>query len=453
MSSRKTYLLCAVSAALACGAHAAHARTLQVGTCKDAQVTYSTIQAALNNAFANDKVSVCPGNYPEQVVITRNVTLQNVVGMADPMITIPAGGAVQNTTTLSGFPTAAQVLVEPTTTADVTIRHIVVDGAGNNIQTCGLQLMGIYYKNAGGSISLSTVKNQLLPEGYQGCQSGLGIYVQNAAAGTNPINISSNTVTNFNKNGITVNEAAATATITKNTVVGLGPVDFIAQNGIQVAYGANADIETNNVSNLIYTPSTYGSSGILLYGTDASTSVLNRNTVNSTQYGIALDAVNGTSTSLVPVTTNKISNSQFAGIGLYTDGASDDWINVAGNTIQNTSEFDGIDACSNNNTITGNKITNSTAEAAIHLDGLCGGTGTGNTVTGNKMTNACVGILSGPAEGENTIGTNKYVSVQQQIVYGTDSYSCGPAHHPVRHKAPKHSKGGPVPGALRPFRG
>ena len=364
---------------------------------------------------------------------------------------MPNGGVQQNTTTLGGSAAAAQILVQPSS-GDVTVTGLTVDGNGNNVQTCGLQLIGIYFRNAGGTISKNAVKNQLLPEGYQGCQSGLGIYVQNANAGVDPVNITSNTVTNFDKNGITMNEANATGSITKNTVVGLGPTDVIAQNGIEVAFGANADIESNNVSNLIYTPETYGSSGILLYGTDQSTSVLNRNTVNSAQYGIVMEDVNGTSTNLVPVTGNKVSNSAFAGVGLYSLGGSNDWINVASNTIQNTTEFDGIDACSNNNTITGNKVTSS-YEAAIHLDGLCDSpSGTGNTVTGNKITIACVGILSGPSDpNANTIGTNKYADVQQQIVYGSDSASCsGAVRVPPRHQRSHKHKGLPV--AVRPVR-
>jgi len=252
-------------------------------------------------------------------------------------------------------------------------------------------------------------------------------------------------------------EAASTGTISKNTVIGLGPTDVIAQNGIQVAYGAIASIHANNVSQLIYTPETYGSSAILRYGIDsavyASPPSVTNNKIDSAQYGVALDAVNGTSTSLVQVTGNKVSNAAFAGVGLYTDGISDDFINVAKNTIQNTSEFDAIDACSDYNTISANKVTNTSGESAIHLDGLCGGTGIGNTVSANKITVACVGILSGPAEGQNSIGSNTFTDVTNQIVYGQDSYSCGGPRHAPRHRAPHHSMGGPVPGALRPFRG
>jgi hypothetical protein len=447
------YLLIVLAGSVAFGAHAASARTLQVGGCTDVQPNFPTIQAAVNAAFAGDIVAICPGDYPEQVVITRSLSLRKVTNMASPAITVPAGGVVQNTTTLSGFPAAAQILIQPDTTADVDIKNIVVDGAGNNVQTCGLELIGVYYRNAGGSMVQNAVKNQMLPDGYQGCQSGLAIYVSNETAGTHPVNITLNTVTNFDKNGITMNEAASTGSISKNTVVGMGPTDLTAQNGIQVAFGANASVTSNNVSQLIYTPESYGSSAILLYGTDTSTSAITKNKIDSAQYGVALDAVNGTSTNMVQVTGNKISNAAFAGVGLYTDGSSGDYINVAKNTIQNTSEFDAVDACSNYNTITGNKITNTSGESAIHLDGLCGGTGIGNTVSGNKITVACVGILSGPPEGENSIGTNKFADVTNPIVYGQDSYSCGGPKHVARHGAPRHHQGAPATAALRPFRG
>lgn len=457
VSMKHKYFLMALAGGLALCGHAASARTLQVGGCTDVQPNFPTIQSAVDAAFAGDTVAVCPGSYPEQVVITRNLTLRKVTGMASPTVTVPQGGVVQNTTTLSGSPAAAQILVQPDTTAKVTIKNIVVDGSGNNVQTCGLQLIGIFYRNAAGAIVSNTVKNQLLPQGYQGCQSGLGIFVSNQTAGTGAVNITGNTVTNFNKNGITMNEAASAGTIAKNTVVGLGPTDVIAQNGIQVAYGAIASVHANNVSQLIYTPETYGSSAILLYGIDsaanASPPSVTKNKIDSAQYGIALDAVNGTATSLVQVTGNKISNAAFAGVGLYTDGISDDFINVAKNTVQNTSEFDAIDACSNYNTISANKVTNTSGESAIHLDGLCGGTGIGNTVSGNTVTVACVGILSGPPEGQNSIGANTFTDVTNEVIYGQDSYSCGGPRHAPRHRAPHHSKGGPVPGALRPFRG
>src|SRR4029077_401824 len=107
--------------------------------------------------------------------------------------------------------------------------------------------------------------NQLLPPGYQGCQDGEGIFVETQTNGTAALSITGNTVNTFDKNGITVSYAAAVATIQNNIVTGIGPTDVIAQNGIQLGYNATGTIKGNTVSNLVYSPATYGSSGILLY--------------------------------------------------------------------------------------------------------------------------------------------------------------------------------------------
>jgi hypothetical protein len=46
--------------------------------------------------------------------------------------------------------------------------------------------------------------------------------------------IDGNTVSAYQKNGIVVTGSGTTASVTNNTVRGLGPVVFIAQNGIEV---------------------------------------------------------------------------------------------------------------------------------------------------------------------------------------------------------------------------
>jgi parallel beta-helix repeat protein len=67
----------------------------------------------------------------------------------------------------------------------------------------------------------------------------------------------------------------------------------IAQNGIQIGYGATGSVTTNNVVDDIYInppcggnsePPCYGSSGILIYGSAGIT--VTSNTVESTQLGI-----------------------------------------------------------------------------------------------------------------------------------------------------------------------
>jgi len=46
---------------------------------------------------------------------------------------------------------------------------------------------------------------------------------------------------------------------------GAGPVNYIAQKGIQVSFGATGYVRGNTVSGHFYTPATVTSCGILLY--------------------------------------------------------------------------------------------------------------------------------------------------------------------------------------------
>jgi len=83
-----------------------------------------------------------------------------------------------------------------------------------------------------------------------GVQTGIGIFYSVNATGS----ITNNIVNNYQKGGIVVNREGASADITGNTVSGFGPIDFIAQNGIQVSRGAIAtDFSDNVVSGNIYT--------------------------------------------------------------------------------------------------------------------------------------------------------------------------------------------------------
>jgi hypothetical protein len=88
-----------------------------------------------------------------------------------------------------------------------------------------------------------------------GDQHGVAIYFTNGASGV----IDGNMVSEYQKGGIVVNGVSSvgsvptTATVTNNTVTGLGPVVFIAANGIQVSRGAVAEVRGNSISDNFYT--------------------------------------------------------------------------------------------------------------------------------------------------------------------------------------------------------
>ena len=65
--------------------------------------------------------------------------------------------------------------------------------------------------------------------------------------------LTNNVVTDYQKTGI-IATLSTVATITNNTVTGDGPINYIAQNGIQVSFDATAKLVGNDVSLNNYSP-------------------------------------------------------------------------------------------------------------------------------------------------------------------------------------------------------
>ena len=128
-------------------------------------------------------------------------------------------------------------------------------------------------------VSGSTVKN-IGETPPNGTQHGVAIFYTNGStsgmvddsrtcsgAGTTTGDISANAVSAYQKNGIVAKCAGVSVTISDNTVTGAGPVDYIAQNGIEVGLGAVATVSGNTVMGNEYTGTNDAdSSGILVFG-------------------------------------------------------------------------------------------------------------------------------------------------------------------------------------------
>jgi hypothetical protein len=381
--------------------------------------SYSTISLAVSSVPAGSVIFICPGTYTEQVVINKNLTLEGVagngvvgasaVGENNPVIVSPSSGVLVNTSDLNGYPngepTAAQILVQTLQTSltwptpiVVSISNITIDGSNNQLSGCGTDLVGIYYQNASGTVNHVTTRYQELDPSDFGCQDGLAIYAQSGyGTGTATVTIENNNVHDYDKNGITADGSGTTATITGNYVVGIGATPLIAQNGIQLSYGAGGKIMSNTVTDDVYvnpsdcynsiTPSDsscYSASGILLYdsgGASASPVTVSGNTVSNTQ-GAIVAVTDGTMTAdYNDVSSNKVTTTPA--------------IVVTGFTYF----LDGIDLCSDNNTATSNTVLNS-GGSGVHLDSSCtepsaGASGANSTATGNTVNEACAGVLTG----------------------------------------------------------
>lgn len=376
---------------------AAQASTVSVGTPNcTSLINFATIQLAVNSVPAGSTIKVCPGNYPEQVLINKKLTLTGIPsasGTQDAVvISPPAGGVIVNTTDQRG-PVAAQILVQ-NASGPVTISNLTVDGKGN--QYSGDDLRGICYQDASGTVKNVAVRNEIPNDIPTGDQSGQGILVETTNSTSASLTVQNSSVHNYNKNGIVARYTGAVLIATGNYVQGSGPIDVIAQNGIELAFnGATGTIKNNTVIDNFYTPTDSSSADILLYDAKQSASIV--------------------------VSGNTLGNSNVA-ISLFTStpGTYGDGVSVTGNKIFGTSTFDGIDVCTNGNTITGNTIFNS-SQSGIHLDASCGGTGTGNAVTGNTiLESACAGVLTD--SGTGTVGANNtFYTVPFPITSSTGS--------------------------------
>jgi hypothetical protein len=390
----------------------AQATTAVVGNCKGTS-PYSTIAAGI--ASGATTVQVCPGTYPEQVLIDRNLTLTGIANSSGgnaAVVVPPAGGLVANGLDIFGNPVAAQILVFHQTA--VTISNLVVDGTGNNLAGCGgPTLEGIYFEASYGKISDNVVRNQYQTDftDYGGCQNGLAINVEAKVATT--VSITGNSVRNYQKNGITATGAATgpsasgpVVTVTGNYIVGFGanPMNWpggAGENGIQVGFGATGTISTNTVNDNIwfgeYSQYNYDGQGGPTTGNGAS--------------GILVYASSG-----VKITANNVGSAQY-GIATVTDptyGPGDN-TTITSNKVVGIQVFDGIDVCSNSNTVESNTIYGST-ESAVHVDDSCG-SGNNNTVIKNIINEACAGVLLGTGSG-TVSGPNTYYGVANNTLAG-----------------------------------
>lgn len=379
-------------------AQTASASVVSVGTCRQQYVIYVKIQTAINAVPPGSTVYVCPGTYKEQLLITKTL---NLIGVTDTVnnhnaavITSPTSGLAANTTSLfSSAPIAANVLVDGV--SGVKLTNLIVDSAGNNINACAPELVGIFYRNSSGTLSHVETRNQWVgtsetDTNYNGCETGLGIFAQSGGGGSSTVTVLYASVRDYQKNGITGNESGTTLTVTNSYVMGQGPTNGAAENGIQIGFGAAGKLTGNTVTEDVWAPDTItdpgdAAAGILLYDAASSSVTVQSNTVANTQFGIAL----------------------------VTDTAGlDDGESVLSNSVLETHIFDAIDVCTNNNTIKTNRIFNS-GESAIHLDASCGAldggsSGDNNTVSNNTVNDANVGILKDLGLSGNTLSLNTF---------------------------------------------
>jgi nitrous oxidase accessory protein NosD len=221
----------------------ARAATVRVGldpvACPGAGFT--SIQGALDAAAPGTLIVVCAGTYAEQLTIAKPVRLRGLPGAVVRPI-----GMVANTTSLrTGRAVAAVAVVG----AKASLDRLEFDASENRLTGCGVAplLMGVFFRGASGTLRNSRVRGVQLGPEERACETGAAVAVQGDGATPVNVKVSGNTIFDYQRAGVLVNEVGARARVRANVVVGAGPTPDLAQNGIQVGFGAVARVEENVV--------------------------------------------------------------------------------------------------------------------------------------------------------------------------------------------------------------
>jgi nitrous oxidase accessory protein NosD len=339
--------------------------------CPDAQ--FSAIQDAVNAAAPGTIIRICAGTYPEQVSINKAMRLRGENGV----VIQPSNVTANSTSTFSGQPIAAIILVKDAT--DVDVNDLIIDGTNGGITQCAPDYIGVFYRTASGEVSRVAVRNVKLSVDLNGCQSGSAILVQSGGGGTSEVEIEDSSVHDYQKNGITANEVGTEVRIEGNVVTGIGPTTGAAQNGIQIGFGAEGNIARNAVANHIWSPCvslescTFTADDILVFQSDN-----------------------------VRVDGNEAGVSQ-TGIAIVANHAR-----AASNHVFDSLVFDGIELIGNDNEARHNRITHSD-QAGVFIQG------NNNVVAQNRINEAAFGVLKTAGSTSNVITNDDFFNAAVKV--------------------------------------
>jgi hypothetical protein len=345
----KARAVCAVvGAALALVAvpAAASANTLYVSPAAPSAPFNSCAHPGYNSINTAAKASattvhVCPGLYEEQVQIEKAV---NITAPEGPVkIKLPAAPANSTTscdTAITGYQ-PNQDLISICTPGTVSITGVTIEALWPT-GTCYNSMYGIFVAGGATLKATNVVVNAAGPSPINGCQGGVGIEIGSARIEPNEVGhgiLKSVNVYGYQKNGVTAAGEGSTLSTVNSIVTGAGATNQIAQNGIQVSFGASGAIsktairnnECDHVSCGPDSQTSSQSAGVLFYGAATGSSVRS-STISGNDIGVSTESFAPTepSSAQFVVNTNTLENDRYEAI-LISQG----WTTADKNTITN----------------------------------------------------------------------------------------------------------------------
>jgi hypothetical protein len=279
----------------------------------------------------------------------------------------------------TGFSGMTAALVNPSGTVsgpvdasgcDMGVYYDTGGGKLDNAQVFGAKRYGVFVNGDNANLSVDILDSHIYQIGDQpftGNQDGVAIYYRAyLSTGTATGRVAGNTIELYQKGGIVANGPGTDVQVQDNEVLGQGPVAYIAQNGIQIGYGANASVMKNHVTGHSYTGTSTVSGGIIVVGGPGygacpdgnacaytvGTRIM-QNTVEGNDIGIFLTNINAAggpapSATNVKAVNNTVSSpaltNNYGGLG-YQAGVSD--VGNNDKIINNSVSGAGYDAAAN----------------------------------------------------------------------------------------------------------
>jgi parallel beta-helix repeat protein len=296
---------------------------------------YHTIQSAVNAAMSGDHIMVCPGTYPEHVVVPAGKDNINIEG------TKTSSTFVQFPSTPPTSGPDAIFLINGAKNTE--IHHLTVRGpwSDDEIDGCAQPTHYGIYVEGGGSARIHdnviTMIQDLNQAALGGCQDGLAVRIGSYYAGqTGSGQIEHNVITDYQKNGVTIDGPGTRAQVDNNTIIGdsvdpNGVNPYTARNGVQFGREAAGEVNHNAIADNAYAgafeddPAGNEAAGILAFEVTGGVQI-NDNTLTANDYGLDLgvgtaneDGGALTVTTGVLFSNNKATNNRFDGFRAEND--------------------------------------------------------------------------------------------------------------------------------------
>jgi parallel beta-helix repeat protein len=216
--------------------------------CANPTPDYASIAAAINGAAAGDEIDICPALYPEQLMITKALTLRGIgdqgTGRAliQPTVLVPVAGL------------GSIAVITVMGTSNVTIENLAIDASYNTVAGCTPALAGIHFYDSSGVVDSDAISGAALSNPL-GCTTlfpgnGLGVEADqdSTTTATFSITVRNTSIHEFGRNAILVNGSGQMADIENNSIVGIGPSTGVNQFGIFLANGALGQVTGNYIT-------------------------------------------------------------------------------------------------------------------------------------------------------------------------------------------------------------